>query len=355
MQKMTPYQTSNKFQLPEYLFHNTNGQFIQHLFDSLSSAVLYLDQWGRICAANLKAKELFHRNDLMGKTVLEFLLDWDDPINYQREVLMVARTGMSLIGTVERAIIHGKEHWFQTDKVAIHDDVGDITGVLIILDDITRLKDHEIRLQKSEAKYRAFIENSQDAIWHFDIYPPIPIDWPQQHIVDKIIDRAKLGDCNSVFAKGYYSTPKRLKGLMLEKAGSRTRVMDVDTFVENQFHLSAQEMIWNSASGDNTCLQISANGTIEKGQLVGIWGVTRDTTERRRHMDELEYQATHDMLTGLPNRTKLQSLVNTAMADESRQGSLVLMIIDLDGFKEINDTLGHHMGDHILKNIGPRI
>ena len=58
---------------------------------------------------------------------------------------MVARSGVSLLGVIEYAVIHGKEHWFQVDKIAIHD--ADVKEVLATLDDIMTLKQQEIWLQ----------------------------------------------------------------------------------------------------------------------------------------------------------------------------------------------------------------
>ncbi|MEO0443601.1 MAG: EAL domain-containing protein [Pseudomonadota bacterium] len=356
MREITPDPSSNKLMLPEQLLQYSDGQFMQLLFNSLSSAALYLDQWGRICSANDKAKALFREQDLLEKTVLEFLLGWEDPANCHQEVLMVGRTGKSILGSIEHAHIHHQEHWFQTDKVAVRDDEHSIKGVLMILDDITPLKQQQQALKKSEARYRAFMENSQDGIWRFDLDPPIPTAWPDNAIVEAILKRATLGDCNHVFAKVYGKTSaEELIGLSLKDTGSRTYAMDTRAFVSHRFRLSAQEIVWKTQSGNSICLQTSANGTIENDHLIEIWGVTRDNTERRRYIDQLEYQATHDILTGLANRVRLKSVANATLNSRAKQRKSALIIIDLDSFKEINDTLGHHVGDHILKQIGPRL
>ncbi len=356
MRQVTPSITSGPLLLPDHLLKNTDGQFIQKLFNSLRCAVLYLDQWGRICSANIMAKELFRQHDLLGKTALEFLSSWDDTINCHQEVLMVARTGTSIIGAIERAVIHGQEHWFQVDKVAVRDDEHDINGVLITLDDITVLKAQKLSLQQSEARYKAFVENSQDAIWRFDICPPIPIDRPNKNIIETILERAILGDCNHVFANVCgVQQPKKLLGSKLSELGVGSYAMDTKTFVENNFCLSNQEITWNNETNKSIYLQMSANGTVENNQLIEIWGVTRDTTERRRYIDRLEYQANHDSLTGLPNRNKLKDIANDLIASKRQHESIALIIVDLDGFKEINDTLGHHVGDHIIREVGPRI
>ncbi|MFB7879166.1 diguanylate cyclase domain-containing protein [Nocardia sp. NPDC056064] len=80
-----------------------------------------------------------------------------------------------------------------------------------------------------------------------------------------------------------------------------------------------------------------------------------DITEFRASRRQLEYQATHDALTGLANRSLILSQLASALADEG--GSLVttVLFIDLDGFKAINDTLGHAIGDIVLQIVAQRL
>jgi diguanylate cyclase (GGDEF)-like protein len=80
------------------------------------------------------------------------------------------------------------------------------------------------------------------------------------------------------------------------------------------------------------------------------------TTELAEKQAENEYQAMHDSLTGMPNRMLFQQRLVEAIAEGRRTGeTLAVMLIDLDHFKEINDTLGHHFGDLLLQEIGPRL
>ncbi|HZO93441.1 MAG TPA: EAL domain-containing protein [Candidatus Baltobacteraceae bacterium] len=91
------------------------------------------------------------------------------------------------------------------------------------------------------------------------------------------------------------------------------------------------------------------------GAVEGVIAVASDVTERHRAETALKHQALHDALTDLPNRTFLDERLNRELALASaRGGTLALAVVDLDRFKEVNDTLGHHAGDTLLKEIAER-
>ena len=74
-----------------------------------------------------------------------------------------------------------------------------------------------------------------------------------------------------------------------------------------------------------------------------------------RQAARAEHQATHDALTGLPNRLRLEALIERAIADRALGGTFAILLMDLNRFKEINDTLGHHHGDLLLRRVGARL
>ena len=143
--------------------------------------------------------------------------------------------------------------------------------------------------------------------------------------------------------------------MSFNETNTNSHAVDIEAFVDNSFHLSAEKIISKNRSGDGVCLQISANETIDNNHIVEIWGETLDSSERQRYIDRLEYQTNHDLLTGLPNRSKLKNIAINMIAEIQTGQKLALIIVDLDSFKDINDTLGHHVGDEIIKQIGPRI
>jgi diguanylate cyclase (GGDEF)-like protein/PAS domain S-box-containing protein len=84
--------------------------------------------------------------------------------------------------------------------------------------------------------------------------------------------------------------------------------------------------------------------------------IVRDISERKAHLDSLSWRATHDALTGLPNRTLFADRVSQAISEATRGGTgRALVMVDLDGFKRINDTYGHQAGDEVLRTVGERL
>ncbi|HUR83221.1 MAG TPA: EAL domain-containing protein [Thermoanaerobaculia bacterium] len=92
------------------------------------------------------------------------------------------------------------------------------------------------------------------------------------------------------------------------------------------------------------------------GEMTEVISVSRDISERRRAEEQIEYQAYHDGLTGLPNRLLFRDRLTVALAHAKRQDHpLVLMFLDLDRFKIVNDTLGHSLGDELLRAVAVRL
>ncbi|MGB8275804.1 MAG: EAL domain-containing protein [Alphaproteobacteria bacterium] len=129
----------------------------------------------------------------------------------------------------------------------------------------------------------------------------------------------------------------------------------------NSMHLAPRpeytrnEMTARRADGTHFPVELAMREMVTED---GAWLIAfvRDITERRRHQEELEYQAHHDALTGLPNRNFLyRRLRDTLRESAHTKGQFAVLILDLDRFKEINDTLGHHTGDELLKQISARL
>ncbi len=110
-------------------------------------------------------------------------------------------------------------------------------------------------------------------------------------------------------------------------------------------------------NGDDYAERLSFSAiTGEKDKVQHYAAVISDITERKKAEEQIHYQANYDTLTGLPNRSLFQDRLNLALPSMSRTDrKLALMFIDLDGFKLVNDTLGHDIGDLLLKETAGRL
>jgi diguanylate cyclase (GGDEF)-like protein/PAS domain S-box-containing protein len=130
-----------------------------------------------------------------------------------------------------------------------------------------------------------------------------------------------------------------------------------EAFVSSKVLAAPGETVVRTATGQTIPVSVRASAvSSEDPEFQGTIFVLRDITDRKRAERRIRYLARFDMLTKMPNRTQFQHLLQQAIArGRRRSGGLALLYVDVDHFKEINDTFGHAAGDRVLETLSERL
>jgi diguanylate cyclase (GGDEF)-like protein/PAS domain S-box-containing protein len=205
------------------------------------------------------------------------------------------------------------------------------------LRDVTTRKHWEEELRASEEKYRNLFENSMDAIYISS-------------------EDGALLEANGEFLNLFgYTREEAMKLNTRDAFTPEDRERFAAAMQEREFVRDFEVKLSRKDGTLMDCL-LSVNPRIEGGKTVGYQGIVRDITAFKRAEEALQYMAYHDSLTGLPNRILFRDRLNMALVSAGRNRKRVaVMVLDLDKFKEVNDTLGHDVGDKLLKSVADRL
>jgi len=235
----------------------------------------------------------------------------------------------------------GEDIYYTVSGVPLFDGRGRFKGYRGVGRNITARHRAEQALRESEARFRDLTALSSDWYWEQDEelrFTFISTETPAQ------------ADHGSLSSLG--NTRWGLPGVKPESG----------TWDEHRAELAARrpfrDFVVCRTTAGGTLAYMAVSGVPifdEKKRFKGYRGVGRDITERRTAEERYRYLATHDGLTGLPNRGLFSQLLNVAIEAARRyERKIAVLFIDLDRFKHVNDNFGHEAGDELLKQVSRR-
>ncbi len=307
------------------------------IIENIQDGYCEIDLAGTFTYVNAAACEIFgySREEIIGLNYRQYT----DKPNAQKAFTVfnrIYRTGVSeKLYDYELTGKDGARRQVELSASLIVDEEGNPTGFRGTARDVTESKQMEERLRRSEERYRTIIEDMGDAYFEIDL-------------------AGKLIFANDALCRILGYPREELIGMYSRQYAAEKTIRGITAVLSSIYKTGAPvrahvfELIPKHGGRIHTEISLSLIKDKE-GRPAGFRGIARDITERREYERQIHHLATHDILTGLPNRFLFLEMLQQSIevAGRSKQ-QFALLFVDLDGFKYVNDTFGHEAGDQLL-------
>lgn len=319
------------------------ADIMKSILDGMGDGVVVADPAGNIMLANPVAQRLLNLRPIEidpGQPFPMRLYQPDGVTLYAESERPMSRAlhGDSINGLIALVYPTGMQQglWVSANARPLRDENGAIIGGVVVIHDITELR-------RSQEDYRLLVAASTEhAILMVDVDGVI-MKWnPGAEKMTGLSPNDAIGQhVSSLFTPEDRSSGEPMRELEEARRNGRS--------ADDRWHLRRDgSRFW--ASGVVTPLWD------ENGDLRGYVKIMRDQTARRLAEEQTQFLASHDALTGLPNRVSFSSQLHQALARyERNRVPFAVLLLDLDKFKHINDSYGHDVGDLLLQEVAMRI
>jgi diguanylate cyclase (GGDEF)-like protein/PAS domain S-box-containing protein len=310
------------------------------IMDNVPARVSYIDREYRYRFLNGHNERWLgsSRNDMTGRPISE--VAGDARFELIKPLLDRVLTGEVVSTELMLPQPGGELQWEAIHYAPHRDNDGNVVGIYAVHTDIHDQKKNEDALRRANWMLSSHISNTPLAVLEWDRDLKL-VRWsPQAEVIFGWDDKTVLGmpiTHNPLLHEDDSEAMVGLINRLLE--GHEPR----ETALTRNYTKDAKT-IW--------CEWYHSALVGEDGKVVSILSFVQDVSSRIQAEERLQYMATRDALTGLPNRLMLHERLTQAIAQSRRSGRRVgVLFIDLDRFKNVNDTLGHRIGDELLKHV----